>query len=139
MNTADQYDLLVRKEMASLLEGGQEDISTLFTRLNHDTAREAKDKAERAVARAGKAASRGGASAAAVSQPPGAGKGGGKPQRTLSPTKPPLRDRSRTPGAWGTGKGKGGGKGHDDDWNWNKSSQSRNDDWSKQSNWKQRK
>ena len=120
VNTAYQYDLLARKEMARAYENGDNSTAQwYFTNLDKDMAREAKDKASDAVSRANKkAAAHGkpGSSKGAPGSQSFHGKGGPKGNdRNQQDSKDkrqvtsPTRGRSRTPA--GGDKGGKGGKG----------------------------
>ena len=109
VRTAYQYDVLVRTAMAKALEAGDPAWNVLFTKVDRDLAKEAKDKimakaSETARFTHGKGdgkgkAGKGGASGYKGGGEPGssngaAGPAGSSSRQSLSPTAPP---RSRSP------------------------------------------
>ncbi|CAK0804034.1 unnamed protein product [Prorocentrum cordatum] len=101
VHTAYFYDWLVRREMARCLERGEVDISHFFQRLDREIVRDARDKAQMAMSRAGKAAAKG---TAAQTQPKGnSGKASSSKHKAdtgkgRAPVSPQL-NRSRSPRA----------------------------------------
>jgi hypothetical protein len=98
VHTAYFYDWLVRREMARSLERGEQ-IAHFFQRLDREIVRDARDKAQTAIGRAGKAAGKGPAQLAQAKGSSGKGSGkcaGGPKGARPAPVSPVRRRRSRS-------------------------------------------